>query len=137
MLTKKTVLENQAEYKNLINAVIRRVGMDSVEDINKHDISGGYGGFIYYTDTVKFFNNYKTLILRLAEEMASGLGEDMLSMIQNFDCLTSGQYPNRKPDYTQTEIAQAIFAGKGECVDQIKNALAWFAAEEVCRFFEE
>ena len=136
-MTKKEVIENRPEYKTLINAVIRRVGMDSVQDINNHGVDGGFGGFIYYTDTVKFYNRYKKQILQMAEEMAADLGEgDMLSMIQNFNCLSSGRYPDRKPDYTQTEIAQALFSGKGECVDQIKNAMAWYAAEEVCRMFE-
>ena len=71
----------------------------------------------------------------MAEEMAKESGEDLLSMIANFNCLSSGQYPNRKPDYTQNEIAQAIYAGRGEQVEIIKNAMAWFAAEEVCRMF--
>jgi len=136
MLTKSKVLSNNTEFKNLINAVIRKVGIDAVSDINNHGIGGGFSGFIYYSDTVKFFDTYKKDILKLAEQQAEEMGEDMLSMIANFNCLSSGQYPNKKPDYSQTEIAQAIFSGRGECVDQIKNAMAWYAAEEVCRWFD-
>lgn len=135
MKTKKQVLA-ETSYPRLVNAVIANVGMDSVEDINNHGIDGGYGGFIYYSDTVKFFNSHKKDILSMAEEMAKEFGEDLLLMIANFNCLSSGQYPNRKPNYTQNEVAQAIYAGRGEQVEIIKNAMAWFAAEEVCRMFD-
>lgn len=137
MKTKKEVLTENPQYKRLINAVISNIGMDAVEDVNRHGISGGFGGFIYYNDTCKFFKTYKKDILKMAEEMSQQLGEsDMLGMIQNFNCLSSGDYRNRKPNYTQTEIAQAIFSGRGERVTQIQNAMAWFAAEEVCRMFD-
>ena len=137
MKSLKQVIADNSDYKTLINAVINRLGIDNVENVNGHGISGGYPGFTWYSDTVRFFNRHKKDILRMAEDMADQLGEDMLSMIQNFNCLSSGRYPNKKPHYTQTEIAQAIFSGKGDSVQQIKNALAWFAAEEVCRMFEE
>ena len=137
MKTKTQVLKEYPEQKTLINAVINRIGIESVRDVNNHGIDGGFGGFVYYSDTVKFYNRHKKAILAMAEEMAFSLGEDMLSMIQNFNCLSSGRYPNRKPDYSQNEIAQAIYSGRGDCVTQIKNAMAWFAAEEVCRMFED
>lgn len=138
MKTRKQVIADYPEYKRLINAVVDRVGMDSIEDINRHGISGGFGGFIYYSDTVKFFNTYKKDILKLAEDVASQIDDNgMLSMIQTFNCLSSGEWNKRKPDYTQTEIAEALFSGKGEQAEIIKNAMAWFAAEEVCRMFDE
>jgi len=129
MKTKKEVLKDNSQYKALINAVVSRVGLDSVEDINRHGISGGYGGFIYYSDTTAFFRKYKKDILKMAEEMADSMGEDMLTMIRSFNCLGN--------NYTVNEIGQAIYAGKGDYVDQIQNAMAWFAAEEVCRMFED
>ena len=134
--TKKQVLADNSEYKTLINAVINRIGMDAVQDVNNHGINGGFSGFIYYSDTVKFFKTYKKDILKMAENMASELGEDMITMISNFNCLSSGDYRNRKPDYTPTEIGEAIFSGRGENATQIQNAMAWFAAEEVCRMFD-
>ena len=124
------VLKERSEYKTLINAVIRRVGMDSVQDINNHGIGGGFNGFIYYKDTVAFWKAHRKDIMRFAEEMADSLGEDTISMIQNFNCLG-------KKDYSSTDIAKALYAGKGDVAEQIQNAMAWFAAEEVCRMFEE
>lgn len=137
MKTKLQVLKDYPEYKRLINAVISRVGMDAVKDINEHGIDAGFSGFTYYNDTVKFFDTYKKDILKLAEDTASQIDDNgMLSMIQSFNCLSSGDRNKRKPDYTQTEIAEALFSGKGENVTTIKNAMAWFTAEEVCRMFD-
>lgn len=127
----------QTEYKTLVRSVLRNVGMDSIQDINSHGIDSGFSGFIYYSDTVNFYNRHKKDILKMAAEMARDLGEDMISMIQHFNCLSSGHYSDRKPDYTQTEIAEALYSGRGECATQIKNAMAWFAAETVCRMFED
>lgn len=136
MKTKAQVIRDYPERKRLINAVIDRVGLDSVEDINNHGINGGFGGFIYYTDTVKFFKTYRKDILAMAEDMANDLGEDMLSMVGGFNCLSSGGWQNRKPDFTPTEIGQAIFNGTGDGSQMVQNAMAWFAAEEVCRMFD-
>lgn len=129
MKTKAQVIKEYPEYKTLINGVISRVGMDSVRDINNHGIGGGFGGFVYYTDTIAFWKKYRKYILKLAEDMAGSLGEDMFAMIRGFNCLGK--------DYSIDEIAKAIYTGKGEMADQILNAMAWFAAEEVCRMFEE
>jgi hypothetical protein len=57
------------------------------------------------------------------------MGIDILEMIRGFRCLGN----KGKPDYTATEIAEAIYAGTGECADTIQNAMAWFALEEVAR----
>lgn len=137
MKTKAQVIDERPEFKTLIKAVIENIGMDSVEDVNSHGIDGGFNGFIYTRDTVAFFNRHKADIMKLAEEMADNLGEDLLPMIRNFGCLSSGQYPNKKPDYSQSEIAEALYNGKSENADTIRNAMAWFAAEEVCRMFED
>mgnify|MGYP000859624389 CR=1 FL=1 len=136
MKTKKEVLSENQNYQKLINAVINRIGMDCVEDVMNHGADAGFAGFTYYSDTVRFFNTHKKQILELAENMADALGEDMLKMISMFNCLSSGDYKKREPDYSQNEIAQAIYQGKGEFVDIIKNAMSWFALEEVCRMFE-
>jgi hypothetical protein len=120
----KTLIEvsRQSQYPKLVKAVIRRIGLDSVQDVVNHGIDGGFNGFIYYADTVAFFNRHRKDILSLAKDMSESLGENMLSMIQSFNCLGK--------DYSRDEIARALYQGKGESCDIIKNALAWFAAEE-------
>lgn len=138
MKTKAQVIAERPEYKTLINAVVSGLGgVESIEDVNAHGIDGGFGKFIYYRDTMAFYRRHKADILKLAQEMAESLGEDMLTMIGNFNCLSRGKYPNRKPTWTPSEIGESLWSGRGEGVDQIQNAMAWFAAEEVCRMFEE
>jgi hypothetical protein len=132
MKTKKQVLKEHPDYAVLINAVISRVGMDSVMDIVKHGIDGGFNGFIYYEETHRFAMRHRKLIISLLEEEASSLGEEVVEMICNF-----GIFRNSKADSDdKKEIYR--YLGGGRC-DQstITNVMAWFAAEEVCRWFDE
>lgn len=81
MKTKKQVLSERSDYSKLINAVISRIGMESVEDVVNHGIDGGFSGFIYTADTVKFWKTYKKDIMKMAQEMAADWGESLLEMI--------------------------------------------------------
>lgn len=94
----------------------------TLSDICQYGMANGFGQFVYYSDTVKFFDDNKPGILALVEELADSLGEDMLSMIASLNCL--------KGDYSQTEIMNAIYNQDDENESVIKNALTWFAAEE-------
>lgn len=137
----KTVVNERPEYEKLIRAVVRNIGIDSVEDVNNHGIDGGFNGFIYTRDTVQFFRRHRADILALAKDSAEQLGEDVLSMIASFGCLSDSGRHGGKPQYSPTEIAAAIY-GRPQSLedgesDMILNALAWFAAEEVCRMFED
>lgn len=138
MKTQKQVISERPTYARLIRAVIRNIGIESVQDVVNHGIDGGFNGFIYTADTVRFFEAHKNQIMQLAEEQARDFGQGVLDMIRGFNCLqTQG-----KPDYTTSEIAKGIFAG-GQGWDMsadariIQNAMAWYAAEEVCRWFVE
>lgn len=129
----KTPKAQDTRYPRLTRAILRRLDREQLADVARHGASGGFRGFIYYTDTLAFYKAHEADILKMAEEMAFELGEDMLAMISNFGCLSSGQYPNRKPDYSQSEIAEALYSGRGEATTQVRNAMAWFALEEVAR----
>ena len=118
---------------SLIRAVSRQMGSweyftQSAQDIQNHGASGGFGGFIYYRETVAFYRRNRKAILQLAETLADDLGEDLLSMVASFNCLKSAEL-------TQNEVAQALYLSKGDMVDQIQNAMAWFALEEVARSY--
>ena len=136
-MTTKQAAEKSGIPEKLIRSVIRQTGRGNLSDIANHGCAGGFAGFTYYVDTVAFFKRNRSDIMELAERMAVDIGEDTIEMIRGFNCLSSGQYPNRKPDFTSSEVAEAIYRGKGDCAQQIQNALAWFAAEEVARAFEE
>jgi hypothetical protein len=126
-------IENSNIPASLIRAVSRQMGSwecftESAEDIQNHGASGGVGGFIYYTETVKFYRNNRKTILAVAESMADDLGEDLLSMVAGFNCLKCYKL-------TQNEVAQALYMSKGEWVDSVQNAMAWFALEETARSY--
>jgi len=129
--TKKQVLAENADYKTLINAVINRIGIDSVQDVNSHGVSGGFCGFIYYKETHAFAMRYRKLIVKLLEYQANDLGQEVVEMVSGFGVFRNSPMDNedRKELYK--------FLGGGRCQQStITNLMAWFAAEEVCRMFE-
>lgn len=137
MKTKKQVIAENQEQGTLINAVIKRIGMDSVQDVNNHGIDGGFSGFIYTKDTLSFYRNHKQDILKMAHEMANDLGENILEMIGGFNCLKyfDGRAGKWIDSEGQDAIGETVYGGPVD--DMVANALAWFAAEEVCRMFDE
>ena len=132
MKTKKAVLTDNADYKVLINAVISRIGMESVMDVVNHGIDGGFSGFIYYADTHKFAITYRRQIVQMLEDSAESLGEDVVKMVSNF-----GVFRNSPMDADdKKDLYKYLGGGKPE-QGAITNVMAWFAAEEVCRMFDE
>lgn len=133
MLSKKQVIANNPHLKTLINAVVSRIGDDCIEDVNNHGISGGFGGFIYYSDTVAFYKRYRKMINKMVFSLADDLGEDAVNMVASFRCVNDDTE-------TRQDIGRCIYGGnlRGLSDDcHIPNALAWFAAEEICRLFED
>lgn len=57
--------------------------------------------------------------------MARELGEDLIGMVQNFNAI--------KGDYTQSEIAKALYGKYNDEYTNVYNVMAWFALEEVAR----
>lgn len=131
--TKVQVLKENPSYKTLINGVINQLGgMESLSDIRSHGVDGGFPGFTYYSDTVKFASRHRSSIVRLLEDMADQLGEDVVSMVSNF-----GTFRNNGMDADDKKDLYR-FLGGGKCKEvQIPNLMAWFAAEEVARMFEK
>jgi hypothetical protein len=125
----KTIKADQTRFPRMTRAILRRLDRDQLADVARHGANAGWPGFTYTRDCCNFFKAHKADVLALAQAMASDLGEEMLAMIGAFRCLSNQE----KPDYTATEIAEAIFSGRGECADVIRNAMAWFALEEVAR----
>ena len=137
MKTISEVCKENQDYSLVIKAAVRRIGKDSIEDVNAHGIDGGFNGFIYYTETVAFWKKYKKIIMEMLENDASGFGVGIVEMVQNFNCLVNTSTKERTPDYTADEIGRALYGRYNEELDVIYNALAWYAAETVCRMFDE
>jgi len=133
MKTKVQVIKENPEYKRLINAVIGRIGMESVNDVMNHGIDGGFSGFIYYSETHKFAITYRKLICQLLDEMADQLGEEVVEMVSNF-----GIFGKRNPMDKEDRRDLYRYLSGAKCEQgTITNLMAWFAAEEVCRMFDE
>lgn len=131
----KLTIKKFCEYSNidskLIKAVVRQSGgweafQEKARDIYNHGIMGGYGGWIYYSETVNFYTKNRALIVSLAEKQAQEDG-DTVSMVKGFCCLND--------DYNHSEVAKTLYGRKKDIDTQIANALAWYACEEVARSF--
>jgi hypothetical protein len=123
--------------ERLENEVIRQLGLsylevdelrDTLRDIRDYGADGGFSGFCYYADTVKFSEENKTDIMDVARDMADDFGLDgAYSLIAGFSCLN---------DMTADSVAEAIHSPDSEDYTFVMNALAWFAAEEVARSYD-
>lgn len=118
--------------ESVIRAVVRQVGgwedfQQMADDVTNHGADGGFSGFIYYSDTVKFTKRHKAAILDMARQMADDLGEPVYKMIGGFNCLK----------ISEGEAAEAIHNPRSEEATNVLNALAWFALEEVSRSYSD
>lgn len=131
MNTKAQVFKEYPEYKTIINAVVNRIGMESINDVNNYGIDGGFNGFIYYVDTHKFAMKHRKDIIKLLENLAEGMESDAIKTVSEFGFFRKSPMDNedRKELYK--------YLGGGKCEQStITNLMAWFAAEEVCRMFD-
>ena len=96
-----------------------------IGNIADYGIDGGFSGFIYYSETVKFAKNNFNLIKDSLTELYGSMGEDVIEGMKNWGCL-------RSHELTTWDIAEALYA-EGEWETQVYNALAWYAAEETAR----
>lgn len=131
---------NETRFPKLTRAVLRRVSRESLEDVVRHGACGGFNGFIYYRDTLSFYRAHKADILALAKAEAEDLGEDMLAMIAGFTCLkgNGGQTEFQRThnilnNLSPNEIAEALYSGRGDETQTIRNAMSWYALEGVAR----
>jgi len=120
------------QFPKLAESVVNQMGGDesflaSWEDIINHGISGGFSGFLYYSDTTDFAKRNIRLIRELAKQQAEDFGLGMLEMIKGFRCL--------KNAYSEDEIGECLWGEGNDDSDQILNALAWYAVEEICHEF--
>ena len=126
--------------EKLVRAVKRQLGStwkDDFYDIVNHGIDGGFGRFIYYSDTIPFYKRNKTEIIELVKDMANAYGESVIDFIATFRCLNGGAIQGKR-EYTEdnelmNEIGRTIYGKLGEDDCLVANALAWFAAEETAR----
>lgn len=126
-LTQEMFLSQYATNAELAKAVIAQMGdyetfSENAPCINSHGIAGGYNGFIYYTDTVKFAEeNYENILLVMKDDIKEMGCHCVPEFMQKFQGLK---------DYSQDEIAEVVYGKNKEHDDYdiMFNALAWYAA---------
>ena len=98
---------------------------EDAQDIVDHGAAGGFTGFIYYSDTTKFYSKNRNLILSFAREQAEDIGYSTVAdMVAAFNCI------DLKPHEVEYVLA---FGEKSDDFTHLANGLAWFALEEVAR----
>jgi len=118
---------------NLAKAVIRQSGgwcsfQEHALDIANYGIAGGFGGWIYYTETCEFYAKNQQLISNLVESQADEYGyQSAQDMIKGF----------RNLDSTMSEIGYTLYGTKRQHDTCVANALAWYAVEEVTRAYAD
>lgn len=156
MKTLKELVKNSPASEKLTRAVIRQLGgwetaKESMLDIARHGINGGFCGFVYYSDTVSFFKRHRSDIAELAENQARDLGENVAEMVAGFGCLAGHasrddyDYGGHMKDKRRGKLAEylpsvsrCLYGGRITDDDtQVANALAWFAGEEVSRAWSD
>lgn len=137
MNTLKQLCESSHINSKLIKSVVKQFGgwesfTQTAEDVTKHGIDGGFGGFIYYSETHEFAMKNRSLIVELLEETANQLGEDVVNMVANF-----GVFRNSPMDADDRKELYKYLGGGRPQHGAITNVMAWFAAEEVCRAYSD
>ena len=138
MKTKKLKIQDVAERSGipnkLIRAVVRQLGGMEYAVEAFHDmmqpccgISGGFGGFIYHSDTEAFYKRNRKEINPLVERRAEDFGEDPQAMVAGFNCLKPADKDTRLSIYKC--MCGARLNSSSDTI--VANALAWFAGEEV------
>ena len=119
----------------LIKRVVAQFGgweqfKQSAPDVTNHGIDGGFGGWIYYSETHEFAMKNRALIVELLEDTAAQFGEELVDMVSRF-----GVFRNSPMDADDRKDLYKFIGGGRPQQGTITNVLAWFAAEEVCRAY--
>ncbi len=109
----------------------------TLKDIAQYGMSGGFAGFTYYVDTVKFFDNNKKDIVAIITQMSDGIGYSLGNYQEQLDELDS--------DKDMREVKRLLFNSfdieSVACIlsfngfknvgglTQMKNLLTWAAVE--------
>ena len=128
----KSFIEKSNLPEDLIRQVVRQIGgwdsfKEHARDVSMYGANCGFAGFIYYTDTCRFYAVNRDAILEAVRDMCDGLGEEPIQFVRSFNCL----------DATESEVGLTLYGSKKQHDTQVANALAWFALEEVARAFDD
>lgn len=137
----KLKLKDFFEFANtdgkLIKAVMHQTGMnwsdfqEEMQNVSNSPFGAarGFGGFIYYSETVEFWRRNRKIITERLNGLAFELGENMLQMIMSFGGI--------KGVFSEDEVGRALYGNYNSDLEQIYNVFAWFALEEVAHWYSD
>ena len=98
------------------------------ENCAEHGADCGFGGFIYYNETIAFYMANRKDIVNHMELSAAELGTDIISMVQSFGVFRNSDKP------TPSEVGRALWdSKKHQNLTSLYNVFAWYALEEISR----
>ena len=130
----KSFIDKSNLPEDLIRQVVRQIGgwdsfKEHARDVSMYGANCGFAGFIYYTDTCRFYAVNRDAILEAVRSMCDDFGtEEPIQFVRSFNCLK---------DATESEVGLTLYGSKKQHDTQVANALAWFALEEVARSYDD
>ena len=118
-------------YPELAKDVVENLGGweefgENADSIRTHGIDGGYCRFVYYSDTVAFFDRNYEDILQLLSTFCDDTYTPLFKLLHGFRCFRG---------YSDQDLAEGLYVSDSETATVVRNGLAWFAAEEVCKYY--
>ena len=125
-MTRELTKLQQAVIEQLGYAELDDEALQVLKDVCRGGADAGFGGFTYYTETCKFYDENKSLILHHLKNNYQYFGYDSLTMmVQSFNCFKD--YKN------EVELFLLGLLDNEDDVVTIKNGLAWYALEETAK----
>ena len=104
----------------------------TLKDIADYGADAGFTGFTYYSDTCKFFDDNKDLIMeQLLKDRLSAGYSSLTEMLSSFRCFKDVDTYN-----IETFLINSNDKNNDEQIT-LKNGLAWYALETVAQQLEE
>lgn len=128
---------DNTSFVEMANAVVEQLGGVNEDTIlnsldSCRNANDGYTGFCYFSETSKFWNENKSVIIENMHELADDLGEDLITMIKGFNIFKDDE------DITYDAIGKALYAPFDEYESfYIYDTFAKYALEEVANRFQD
>ena len=134
-------------HPTLTRAVIRQLGggseaKENLIDVYNHGADAGFCNFVYYQDTVPFFEKHRKEILSVLEADGEDCGEDPASIVMQFRCLNLSKSDREEWRTYRSAINRLLYSNRKVDWDReeeimVANALSWYALESVARMMVE
>ena len=137
MKTLKQFVKESHIPEKLIRATVRQFGgwqsfRECYHDVAKYGMGGGFHGFIASGDTCPFAKKNRKEIIQMLFDYADEMDVSVEAFVASFE------FFNQKMDSEdRMELYRFLSRNIKKNDVIIPNLMAWFAADEVCRSYDE